>query len=125
MTSTVPTKYTRVIFSEEDFGEDQPTRYSTVDFVWEPSKEPLSIAFAILMDKWIETEARKVFATDLDPEKDIYLEDTWLMINWEKETGKENLIKILDVVRRAEERFDAFRIGATIEDQHPGVAEDR
>jgi hypothetical protein len=123
----VNTKYTQICFHEEYIG-DQVCRYAVVNLAWKESSEPLALAFSILMDKWIETEARKVFAdASLDPKKDIYLEDTWLMINWEKETDKDHLAKILDVVKRAENRFDAFRMGIElpVEDEHPGVAEDR
>jgi len=105
----IKTKYTTVSFNEDHDGST-PILYSTVEFAWSEKDDVPDMArlFAVNMDQVVENEIRRRLAEELsaDPVKDIYLEDTWLMIQGYSADEKHHTTKIVPIVMAIEAEFD-------------------
>jgi hypothetical protein len=102
----VPTKYTKVTFNE-DFYDGQECRYATVEFAWGDKADKKAVAFSILMDKRILDKAHEILCPIMGIEgKDIYLEDTWLMVNIPSAAVKHHTAHLIGIVTALEAVFD-------------------
>lgn len=113
MRTEVPLKYCKVSFTDDWHSDHQSkkmvqTLYATVEFAWGEKANPLALAFSLNMDKRIEAKAREILAPLLkvDAQKDIYLEDTWLMVQGYTEDTKHYVTHLIGIVREFEAQFD-------------------
>lgn len=103
----IKTKYCKIAFDEyHEKGHNE--KWATVEFVYGEKPTNKAEIFGILMDTMLRDQVRAELgnALEIDAMKDIYLEDTWLMINSYTDSSKHHLARLFSIVQRVEARFD-------------------
>lgn len=111
METAVKFKHCTVKFDEHfDADTNSSTAWAVVDLAWGTKADPVSVVFASTWDVRLRDAIRKEVGRvnlSVDTKKDVYLEDTWIMVNFPYELKHLSPV-ILKVVGAVEKEFEAL-----------------
>ncbi len=108
MRTEIKLKYCNVSF-DEHFDDSTKTMsyWSTVDFAYGDKATSMELVFSNTMDHRVRDKVRDILIPLLKcSEKDIYLEDCWLMVQGYREEQKHHTARLLGIVAEAEREFE-------------------
>lgn len=112
MENFINLKYCSISFGDERANE-KPVLWVAVNLNRHDTKsDPFSLLFAMMMDTKIESKARELIGSLISNSasinKDIYLEDNYLLIHNYNIENKHIVLKIIPIVTECEKEFDSL-----------------